>query len=61
MSPIDTDMSILGDRETKTVTIEPPEELIEHARQRAGPGEELEEHLLDLYLFEYDWVGVDED
>ena len=54
-------MSLLGDRETKTVTIEPPEELIEHARQRAGPGEELEEHLLDLYLFEYDWVGVDDE
>ena len=54
-------MSLMkGDAETKRVVIEPPADVIERARRRAGGDETIESHLLDQYLFEYEWVGVEE-
>ena len=54
-------MSQLREPETKTVVIDPPDELLDRARQRAGENGDVEEHLLDYYLFEYEWIGVDAD
>ena len=55
-------MSLMkGDVETKTVEIDPPDEVVERARKRAGANESLDEYLLDQYLFEYEWIGVDAD
>ena len=42
------------------VEIEPPTDLIDRARERAGDEENVEAHLLDEYLFEFDWIGVGE-
>ena len=54
-------MSQLREPETKTVVIDPPDELLDRARQRAGENGDVEEHLLDYYLFEYEWIGIDAD
>jgi hypothetical protein len=47
-------------QQTKTVEIEPPEAVVERARKRAGD-DDIEPYLLDEYLFEYEWIGVDDD
>ena len=55
-----TDMTHRGEKEMITVAIEPSDEVIERARQRAGADGDLEAHLLDQYVFGYEWVGVEE-
>lgn len=45
---------------TKTVEVEVPPRVEEWARERAGEDGDLEVHLLDAYLFEYEWVFVSE-
>jgi len=53
------DMSTLDcEKERIVVQIEPPADVIERARTQARGGETTEAHLLDQYVFEYDWIGV---
>ena len=47
-------------KEHVVVEIDPPEAIVERARQRAGDTGCIDEHLLDCYLFEYEWLGVEE-
>jgi len=53
-------MTQLPEKHRVVVTIEPPEEIVDRARQRAGADGDLEAHLLDGCLFEYQWAGVNE-
>lgn len=41
---------------TKAVRVEVPPEVEQRARERAGEDGDLELHLLDEFLFEYEWV-----
>lgn len=40
----------------RTVQVEVPREVEARARERAEDEEDLELHLLDEFLFEYEWV-----
>jgi len=51
-------MPLEGEKHVVTVEIEPPADVVEAARQRAGENESIEPYLLDAYLFEYEWRGV---
>lgn len=53
-------MSQSPEKIIKTVEIEVPPGVEKWARERAGDGGNVEVHLLDVYLFEYEWVFVGE-
>jgi hypothetical protein len=48
-------MSGSGDNRVEVVEIEVPKAVEERARERAGD-DDLDEYLLDEYVFEYEWV-----
>lgn len=53
-------MSQSPEKIIKTVEIEVPPAVEKWARERAGEDGDLEVHLLDVYLFEYEWVFASE-